>query len=292
MKKILLTYLHQKIISPVQLRKKIASSIIILYLLNVSIIFLLPLYLLLRNSLSTQAEITSVHWEILPHHLQWKNFTALFTDPLLPFAHSLGNSLIISFAITLGVILLSAMAGFAFARSSSPVSHILWILVMGSLLLPATISFVPSYIMIASFGWIDSMHGIIIPSLFQAFAVLMYRQFFHNFPQSIEEAAYLDGLSSWKVLWTIIMPNALPITASLATLIFLQSWNAFLWPFIVAADPQSWTIQLSLSTFLSAQSSNFPELFAGTVISLIPSLLIFLGLSHYMIQGIELTTDK
>lgn len=261
-------------------------------LIVISILFIIPLYVLVRNALSTQQDITSPHWHFFPQTIQWHNFSDLFTHSDVPFVHSMVNSLIISVISTCSVLLLSAPAGYAFARSSSRISRVLWAILIGSLLIPATVSFVPSYVMISSLGWLDSLHGIIIPGIFQAFSVMMYRQFFRNFPLEIEEAACLDGLSPGKIFVKIVLPNALPITASLAVLVFLETWNSFFWPFIVASAPQSWTVQLTLSSYLSAQSSNFPELFAATMVSIIPAMLVFLGLSKKMIQGIQLGNSK
>lgn len=125
--------------------------------------------------------------------------------------------------------------------------------------------------------------------MFQAFAAFLFRQYFLGFPSDIEDAARIDGLGYWGAYWRIVVPNSKAIFAAIGTLTFIGSWNAFLWPLIIAQNPDSWTVQLSLSTFLTAQTVNLHELFTAALVSIVPLLVVFLALQRFIVQGVERT---
>ena len=252
-----------------------------------AVVFLTPFYLLVRNALSTDADITSPHWRIVPSHLQWGNVSELFSDPSVPMWHSLVNSVIISVVQTAGTILLAALAGYGLARIPFRFANLVFGAILGTLLIPASVTFVPSFVLVSSLGWVSSLRGIIVPGLFQAFAAFLFRQYFLGFPVELEDAARIDGLGYWGTFWRIVAPNSSAIFAAVGTLSFIGSWNAFLWPLIIAQNPDSWTVQLSLSTFLTAQSVNLHELFIAATISILPLLVLFLLLQRYIVQGVE-----
>lgn len=256
-------------------------------LVGATVLFLTPFYLLLRNALSTDADITSPNWKFVPQTLRWSNFTELFDDDSVPMLRSLVNSIVVAVGQTLGTLLLASLAGYGLARIPYRFANAVFGLLLATLLVPAAVTFVPSFIVVSSLGWLDSFRGLIIPGLFSAVAAFLFRQSFLGFPSEIEDAARVDGLGYWGTFWRIVVPNSKPIFAAVGTLTFIASWNAFLWPLIIAHDPDSWTVQLSLSTFITAQTVNLHELFAAATISVIPLLLVFLVLQRYLVQGVE-----
>ncbi len=256
-------------------------------LVGATVLFLTPFYLLLRNALSTDADITSPNWKFVPQTLRWSNFTELFDDDSVPMLRSLVNSIVVAVGQTLGTLLLASLAGYGLARIPYRFANAVFGLLLATLLVPAAVTFVPSFIVVSSLGWLDSFRGLIIPGLFSAVAAFLFRQSFLGFPSEIEDAARVDGLGYWGTFWRIVVPNSKPIFAAIGTLTFIASWNAFLWPLIIAQDPDSWTVQLSLSTFITAQTVNLHELFAAATISVIPLLLVFLVLQRYLVQGVE-----
>lgn len=129
----------------------------------------------------------------------------------------------------------------------------------------------------------------IVPGLFQALATFLFRQYFLNFPRELEDAGRVDGLNHWGVFWRIVLPNSKGFVAAVATITFIGSWNAFLWPLVIAQDSSSWTVQIALSTFLTSQTINLHELFLAAVFSILPLLLIFIGLQRFIAQGIKST---
>jgi multiple sugar transport system permease protein len=258
-----------------------------LLLIGGAVLFLTPFYLLIRNALATDADITSPQWKVVPSHLQWGNISELFDDPSVPMWHSLVNSVLIAVVQTVGTLVLAALAGYGLARIPFRRANLVFALILGTLLIPASVTFVPSFVLVSSLGWVSSLRGIIVPGLFQAFAAFLFRQYFLGFPAEIEDAARIDGLGYWGTFWRIVVPNSRAIFAAVGTLTFIGSWNAFLWPLIIAQDPNSWTVQLSLSTFLTAQTVNLHELFTAATISILPLLVVFLALQRFIVQGVE-----
>ena len=268
-------------------RERLGSTLRYLLLVVGAVLFLTPFYLLVRNALSTDADITSPNWKFFPSHLQWHNITELFDDPSVPMWHSLMNSLVIAVVQTIGTLLLASLAGYGLARIPFRYANIVFGAILGTLLIPAAVTFVPSFILVSSLGWVSSLRGIIIPGLFQAFAAFLFRQSFLGFPAEIEDAARIDGLGYWGTFWRVVAPNTKPVFAAVGTLTFIGSWNAFLWPLIIAQDPQSWTVQLSLSTFITAQTVNLHELFIAATISILPLVIVFIVLQRFIVQGVE-----
>jgi multiple sugar transport system permease protein len=256
-------------------------------LIGGAVLFLTPFYLLVRNALASDADITSPHWKFVPSHLHWGNVRELFDDESVPMWHSLVNSVIVAVSQTLGTLLLASLAGYGLARIPYRYANLVFYAILGTLLIPASVTFVPSFIVVSSLGWLNSLDGLIVPGLFQAFACFLFRQYFLGFPVELEDAARIDGLGYWGTFWRIVVPNSKAIFAAIGTLTFIGSWNAFLWPLIIAQEPSSWTVQLSLSTFITAQTVNLHELFTAALISILPLLVVFLCLQRFIVQGVE-----
>lgn len=256
-------------------------------LVVIALLFLVPFYLLLRNAFATDADITSPSWRLLPTEIRWSNVTELFDDPAVPMLRSLVNSVVIAVVQTLGVLVLSGLAGYGLARIPYRHANKVLAVILLSLLIPASVTFVPSFVLVSSLRWLDTLRGIIVPGLFQAFATFLFRQYFLGFPAELEEAGRIDGLGYWGSFWRIVVPNSLPIFGAVGALTFISSWNAFLWPLIIAKDPSSWTVQLAVSSLLTAQSINLHELFMASIVSIAPLLLAFLFLQRYIVAGVE-----
>lgn len=257
-----------------------------------AVVFLLPFYLIVRNGLATEQDITAPSWTLFPSTLHWSNITELFDDPAVPMAHALYNSLLIGVLQTGGQLLVCSLAGYGLARI--PYRHADKILyaVVATLMIPSAVTFVPSFVLVSSLGWVSSLRGLIIPGLFSGFTVFLFRQYFLAFPKELEEAARVDGLGYWGAYWRIVVPNSLNFFAAIAVITFVASWNAFLWPLVIGQDQSAWTAQVALSTFLTAQQINLHELFVAAGVSILPLLLVFLFLQRYLVQGVAETGIK
>jgi multiple sugar transport system permease protein len=252
-----------------------------------AILFLLPFYLLVRNGLSTEQDITSPSWKLFPSSLQWTNITELFNDPAVPMVRSLINSLVIAVVQTIGVLAISGLAGYGLARIPFRYANAVFYFIVATLLIPAAVTFVPSFVLVSSLGWVSTLRGLIIPGLFQAFATFLFRQYFLNFPRELEEAAQLDGTGYWGTFWRVVVPNSKGFVAAIGTITFIGSWNAFLWPLVIAPDQNSWTVQIALSTFLTAQTINLPQLFIAATIAILPLVVMFVFLQRWIVEGVE-----
>ncbi|MDX6264398.1 MAG: multiple sugar transport system permease protein [Kribbellaceae bacterium] len=252
-----------------------------------ALFFLLPFYLLVRNGLSTEQDITSPSWKLFPSSLQWSNLADLFNDPAVPMLRSLVNSLVIAVVQTIGVLVISGLAGYGLARIPFRYANAVFYFIVATLLIPAAVTFVPSFVLVSSLGWVSTLRGLIIPGLFQAFATFLFRQYFLNFPRELEEAAALDGTAYWGTFWRIVVPNSKGFIAAIATITFIGSWNAFLWPLVIAPDKSAWTVQIALSTFLTAQTINLPQLFIAASVAILPLVVMFVFLQRWIVEGVE-----
>jgi multiple sugar transport system permease protein len=250
------------------------------------VLFLLPFYLILRNALSTEADITAPEWTLFPADLQWGNISELFNDTEVPMARSLYNSAVVGILGTAGQLLLASMAGYGLARIPYRHADKVFYAIIATLMIPGAVTFIPSFIVVSSLGWVSSLRGLIIPTLFSGFAAFLFRQYFMNFPRELEEAARVDGAGHFGVFWRIVVPNSLPFFAALAAITFIGNWNSFLWPLVIGQDSSSWTVQVAMSTFVTAQTINIHELFMAAAVSILPLVLIFAFLQRYLIQGV------
>lgn len=252
-----------------------------------ALLFLVPFYLLLRNAFASEADITSPDWTLLPSTVHWDNVTELFTDPTVPMTRSLVNSVVIAVVQTAGVLLLSGTAGYGLARIRVPYANAVFYAVLGTLLIPAAITFVPSFVLVSTLGWVSTLRGLIVPGLFQGLATFLFRQYFLGFPRELEEAAEIDGAGPLRTFWQIVVPNSTGFVAAIGTITFIGSWNAFLWPLVIGQDESSWTVQIALSTFLTAQTVNLHELFMAATVAILPLLVMFLFLQRWIVAGVE-----
>lgn len=269
-----------------------ASALRYLALAVAAVLFLLPFYLIVRNALSVDTEITSATWTLIPKTLHWENFGELFSDPSVNLLHSLFNSAVIAVLQTAGQLMLSALAGYALARIPYKHASKVFYAILVTLMIPPAVTFIPSFIIVSQLQWVDTLQGIIVPVMFSGFTTFLFRQYFLNFPRELEEAARVDGLGYIGAFFRIVLPNSGAFLAAIGVITFIASWNAFLWPLVVGQDSSKWTVQVALSTFLTAQTINLHELFLAAAVSIAPLVLVFAFLQRYLVQGVAETGIK
>ncbi|MBL1080863.1 carbohydrate ABC transporter permease [Streptomyces actinomycinicus] len=256
-------------------------------LISLALLFLIPFYLLVRNGLSSERDITSPEWTFFPAVLRWGNVRELFDDPSVPFARSLLNSALIAVATTLGTLVLASLAGYGLARIPYRHANKVFHGILGTLLVPAAVTFVPGFVLVSSLGWVSTLRGLVVPTLFPAFACFVFRQYFLGFPRELEDAAQVDGLGYWRTYWRVVVPNARPVFAAVGTIVFLGAWNSFLWPLVIGQDRDAWTVQVALSSFTTSQVVRLHELFVAAAVSILPLLLVFLCFQRWIVAGAE-----
>lgn len=254
-------------------------------LIALALFFLLPFYVMVRNAFSTQRHITAAKWHWLPDQLNLTNFNNLLANDTIGIGRALFNSAVMAVLQTGGTVFVSLLAGYALARYTHRLAKVLLGLTIFTLMVPATTTFLPMFIMTAQLGWVDTFRGLVIPGMFSAFATYLFRQFFIDFPVELEDAALVDGCSPWSSFWRVVVPNSMGIVAAVSTIIFIGAWNAFLWPTLIGRDATR-TVQVALSQFMTSQGVRYPELFMGSLVAVLPMLFVFLFLQRYLVAGL------
>ncbi|MFI6810268.1 carbohydrate ABC transporter permease [Streptomyces luteogriseus] len=257
-----------------------------------ALLFLIPFYLIVRNALMEDQEITGENWKWLPTDIRWGNITEPFDDVTVDFARSLWNSTVVAVLMTAGTLLVCSLAGYGLARIPYRHANKIFYAVLATLMVPTAVTFVPSFVLVSSLGWVDTYRGLIIPGLFSGFTCFLFRQYFLGFPKELEEAARMDGLNHWGAYWRIVVPNSLNFFAAMATITFINGWNAFLWPLVIGQDPNAWTVQVALSSYMTNQTVNYHLIFMATAISILPLVFVFLLLQRWLVQGVAQTGIK
>jgi multiple sugar transport system permease protein len=251
-----------------------------------AVLFLVPFYLVLRNGLATEAELTAPTWTFWPREVRWENFAELFANPAVPLVRSMVNSLVVAVLQTAGQLVLCGLAGYGLARIPYRYSNVVLVLVVATLMIPAAVTFVPTFVVVSTLGWVSDLRGLVIPGLFSGFTTFLFRQYFLNFPREVEEAARIDGLGYWGTYWRVVVPNSKGFFAALGVIAFVTSWNQFLWPLVIAQDQDSWTVQVALSTFLTSQSIDVVQLFLAAAVSITPLVIVFVALQRFLVRGV------
>lgn len=270
----------------------IGRAVVYVALTLLAALFLFPFYVMLRNSLMTQPEEGAINWHWIPTTFTTGSFSALFSDTVAPVLHSLMNSAIIAIVTVVFTLLFASMAGFALARIPFRGRQPVFYVILSAMMIPSATTFVLTYVIVGILGGINTLWGIIVPGLFSVFSTFLFRQHALGFPREVEEAGIVDGLGWWGLYWRLLLPNSRGILAALGVLSFIASWNGFLWPLVIGQTSSYWTIQVVLSTFLTQQTSNYPELFAGAIVAILPLVVVFLILQRFIVRGVTLSGVK
>jgi multiple sugar transport system permease protein len=270
---------------------RVALYLLILVLL---VPFVFPLWWMISSSLKTTAEVFAFPPVLWPADPQWSNYARVFE--LQPFAQQFFNSLYIAVIVTAGVLLVSSMAGYAFARIRFKGANLLFLLLLGGLLVPREVIIIPLFQMMRSAGFVDSHIPLIIIPMFGAqsvFGTFLMRQFFLGLPLELEEAARLDGLGRWGIYRRVALPLATAPLAALTIITFLQTWDMFLEPLVFLSTPDRFTLPLALTQFSDAYGGPIWNVqLAGTTLMTLPVLLVFVLAQRHFIQGIAQTGLK
>ncbi|WP_314814319.1 carbohydrate ABC transporter permease [Arachnia propionica] len=250
-----------------------------------SLLFLLPFYVIVRNAFSTNQNINAPRWSWLPDQLNLANLDSMLSSDSTGVLKGLLNSAIMTILQTVGTVVVSLMAGYGLARFTHRLSRMVLGLTVFTLMVPTTTTFIPMFIITSQFGWIDSFRGLVIPGMFSAFATYLFRQAFLDFPSELEDAALMDGCNPFTAFWRIVVPNSTGTVAAVGTIVLIGSWNAFLWPSLVGREATR-TVQVALSQYMTSQNVRYPELFMGSLIAILPMLVVFLFLQRFLVQGL------
>ncbi|MFJ7217614.1 carbohydrate ABC transporter permease [Amycolatopsis sp. NPDC098790] len=269
---------------PAVRRPRLPFSAWHLLLLPLALVFAAPLVWLLLSSVMSNAEINRFPPSLWPSHVDFEGYRYVLENAL--FVRWIGNSLIVSAVTVVSNLLFGALGGYAFARMRFTGSRTLLALMIATMAIPFQLTMIPTFLVMKKLGLIDSLGALIVPSLVTPFAVFLLRQFFLSLPRELEEAAWIDGCSRLRVLFTIVLPLSRPALSTVAVLTFLSTWNDLTWPLIALNHDTVYTLQLGLTTFQGQHHTNWAAVMAGNVITVLPVLLAFLGAQKTFIQSI------
>lgn len=254
------------------------------------VIVITPFAWMLLGSLKTQGELLAVPPTWWPESPTWDNFQRLFDRP---FGRYFSNSTVVAVAVTAGNLLFSSMIGYALAHLRFPGKRLLFGAVLGCLMIPGLVLFIPQYVLVVNMGLANTLPALILPFLVQPFGVFLMRQFFLGMPRELAEAGRIDGVGELGIFFRLYLPLALPALATLGILTFLGSWNNFLWPLVVSSSDQTYTLPVALALISTGQNqTDYGLLLAGATLVVLPMLLVFLFFQRYFIQGVASTGIK
>jgi multiple sugar transport system permease protein len=251
---------------------------------------LIPFLWMLSTSLKNLDEVFLFPPKWIPDKLQFHNYSSLWRD--FPMSTWIFNSLKVTLSVTIGVVITSSMAAYAFSRINFPGRNILFYVYLAALMIPGWVMLVPNFVLMRKLGWIDTHWALIIPAIGQPFGTFLLRQFFLTIPKELEEAARVDGAGHFQIFTKVILPLAKPALATLFVFQFLAIWNEFLWPLIVLNSPERFTVPLGLGFLNTAHSTDWTRLMAGSMILLVPVVLLFTVAQRYYVRGIAMTGLK
>ena len=271
--------------------KKHGRWLLYIILTAALVLVLSPFVWMILGSFKSEGELKQVPPTWWPQEASLDNYRQLFDQ--LAFGTFFKNSTIVAVAVTAGNLLFCSMLGYAFAMLNFRGKRTLFTIVMGTLMIPFVVTFVPLFVLVANIGLIDSLPGLILPLLVGPFGVFLMRQFFLGMPRDLLDAGRVDGAGELRIFARVYLPLAGPALATLGILTFLASWNNFLWPLVVAQNEETYTLPVALALYSVGQNSTqYGLLLAGASVVVLPILVVFLIFQRRFIEGIATTGIK
>jgi multiple sugar transport system permease protein len=250
-----------------------------------------PFAWMLLSSVKPEREIRRLPPTWLPETVTWENYAELLAR--LDFPTFFGNSALVAALVTTGNVVLASMVAYALAKLDFPGRRVVFALVLATLMVPGMVLFIPQFVLVANLGLVDTYAGLVLPFLVQPLAVFLLRQFIVGIPDELLEAARIDGASELRIYAQIVVPLCRPALATVAILVFLGSWNNFLWPLVVAQSEDRYTLPIALALYATGQNqTDFGLLLAGATVVVTPVVVVFLLVQRHITQGIAMTGFK
>jgi sn-glycerol 3-phosphate transport system permease protein len=257
---------------------KIAGHVLLIVL---SLLALFPVYWMIVTSLRPANDIFSS--SLFPTSASLENYRTVFNT--IPIAKMLLNTFMMSVLLTVFQLLTAILSAYAFARWTFFADKFLFGLFALTWLVPFQVTMIPNYVLISSFGWLDTMTAIVVPQFASAFAVMLLFQSLKAFPPELIDAARIDGANDWLILWRVIVPNLRASLASLAILLFISAWNEYFWPLLVTRNLENAVVQIGLQMFLTQEGDLWGPLMAAATLASLPILLLYLVLQKQIIES-------
>ena len=260
--------------------------LVLLYaaLLLGALLSMLPLFWMVSASLMPAGDANSFPPHLLPRRITFEHYRSIFTR--LDMGRYLVNSAIVATTVTIVSLLINAMAGYAFAKLRFRGRDRTFRLLATGLVVPVQVAMLPLFLLMKQMGLINTYWGVIIPSLASIFGIFLIRQYALAFPDELLDAARIDGAGELRIYFSIVLPTIAPVLATLAIWTFLTTWNDFMWPLIVLSDENRYTLPVALANLVGEHVQDTELMMAGSVVTTLPVLLVFLFLQRYYVQGV------
>ena len=256
-----------------------------------ALLMILPLVWMISTASKPVEETNLLGFYLLPSHFQMvENFQSAFAR--IPLATFFRNSIFVSVSATLGEVVMASLAGYSFARYNYPGRDVLFLVVLSTLMIPFFVVVIPLYVVVHSFGWLNTYQALILPGMVSAFGIFLMRQFILTIPNELIDAGRIDGASELLIFIRIVMPLCMPAVATLTIFTFLSHWDAFLWPLLVVSKKDMFTVPLGLTFFQSEYIAYWNEQMAASLTALAPTFALFLAFQRYFVRGVVMTGLK
>ena len=277
---------------PITKRIKYDELLLHLFLIATGLLIAMPIIIAFFSSFKLPDDITNYPPTLLPDVWTFENYVTAWTSK--PFDRFFLNSVIQTGAIVVCQVLFSILAAYAFSFLEFPGRDLLFYLILGSLMVPFQLTFIPNFLLISDWGWANTYAGLAIPFLASAFGVFLLRQFFLTIPRDLHDSAIIDGASNWRFLWQILVPLSKGAISAFTIFSFLSAWSQYLWPLVITNDESMRTVQIGIRFFLFDQErgADWGAIMAAAIIALLPTLLIFLIAQRQLVKGIAMTGLK
>ncbi|NLL43315.1 MAG: carbohydrate ABC transporter permease [Firmicutes bacterium] len=248
---------------------------------------LLPFLWMLSTSFKEPKAVFGLQLQLIPNPIVTDNYKRIFE--VLPFGRFYWNSILTSASVTILQLVTCSFAGYAFARLRFPGRDALFLGYLATLMIPGQVTIIPNFILLRMLGWIDTYQALVLPNAFSAFGTFLLRQFFSTLPADLEDAAKIDGCSHFGIYRHVILPLSKPALSSLTVFTWLGQWNSFIWPLIVINSVEMNTLTVGLRTLQGQYNTQWTLLMSGSVLALLPVLILFVMAQRTFISGMTLS---
>ena len=250
-----------------------------------AVLMLLPFLWMISTSLKASYEVTAMPPVWIPAEIRWDNYTEAIR--IAPFDRFFINSVIIAVLGTIGELITTILAAYAFSRLQFWGKDILFAILLGTMMVPGEVLLIPNFVTIANLGWINTFQAMIVPWTASVFSIFLLRQFFLGIPKQLSYAAKVDGCSDFRFLWYIMVPLAKPALITMTLLTVIGSWNSFLWPLLVTNSREMRTLPVGLAAFRSEAGTVYELLMAASVMVVLPMIILFFIMQKHIVAGVS-----
>jgi multiple sugar transport system permease protein len=267
--------------------KRITQPLLFYVLASTLAIFaLIPFFWMISTSLKSKGALISIPIQWFPEKISYEGYNKIFT--LFPFAKAIFNSMFVSVASTLLILVSALMAAYVFAKIEFKGREVVFGLFLATMMVPGQVTTIPIFLVLKEFHLLNSFTGLLLPTIFNPFAVFMLRQYMRTIHNDFLDAAFMDGASQPRVFMRIIIPLSMPIIATLGVVTFMGAWNDYFWPLVVLSDKAKMTLPLALSSLNGQYGSEYNTLMAGSLISMLPIIVLYMFAQGFFKSGLQM----